>query len=186
MIIEIDTEVLAELGVSLNEYLYLLLLSRKEIDSSLKLNVDLELLQTNGWIKIGEEDDVVLRDKSNSLFTTDSQSEFDKMWHGLLSRFPLKVINNGQVRMLRAKDPDSKANAKSKAKYKKVVGTSQKKHDRIIECLDRELDFRRRGNGLGYMQMLDTWINNHSWEKYSDTNDTTEPESNSGRITRSL
>jgi len=163
MIIEIDTERLANLGLTPDEYVYLTMLSRNEIDSSFKLDVDLELLQTNGWVKLGEGDDVTLRDK----FGSSTVSDFDQMWHGLLSRFPLKVINQGSVRMLRAKDPDSKANG-------------------IIECLNRELDFRRKGNGLGYMQMLDTWINNHSWEKYTDTNDTTEPESNTGRITRSL
>lgn len=182
MIIEIDTERLANLGVSPDEYVYLTMLSRNEIDSSFKLNVDLELLQTNGWVKLGEGDEVTLRDK----FDSSTISDFDQMWHGLLSRFPLKVINQGTVRMLRAKDPDSKANSKSKAKYKKIVGTDKEKHDRIIQCLNRELDLRRKGNGLGYMQMLETWINNHSWEKYTDTNDTTEPESNTGRITRTL
>lgn len=182
MIIEIDTERLANLGVSPDEYVYLTMLSRNEIDSSFKLNVDLELLQTNGWVKLGEGDEVTLRDK----FDSSTISDFDQMWHGLLSRFPLKVINQGTVRMLRAKDPDSKANSKSKAKYKKIVGTDKEKHNRIIQCLDRELQLRRLGNGLGYMQMLETWINNHSWEKYTDTNDTTEPESNTGRITRTL
>lgn len=182
MIIEIDTERLANLGVSPDEYVYLTMLSRNEIDSSFKLNVDLELLQTNGWVKLGEGDEVTLRDK----FDSSTISDFDQMWHGLLSRFPLKVINQGTVRMLRAKDPDSKANSKSKAKYKKIVGTDKEKHNRIIQCLNRELDLRRKGNGLGYMQMLETWINNHSWEKYTDTNDTTEPESNTGRITRTL
>ena len=181
MIIEIDTERLTNLGLTPDEYVYLSLLKSGQLDL-LKLDVDLELLQTNGWIKIGEDDEVTLRDK----FESSTLSNFDQMWHGLLSRFPLKVINQGTVRMLRAKDPDSKANSKSKAKYKKIVGTDKEKHDRIIECLNRELDFRRKGNGLGYMQMLDTWINNHSWEKYTDTNDTTEPESNTGRITRSL
>lgn len=181
MIIEIDTERLINLGLSPDEYMYLSLLKSGQLDL-LKLNVDLELLQTNGWVKIGEDGDVTLRDK----FDTSTVSDFDQMWHGLLSRFPLKVINQGSVRMLRAKDPDSKANAKSKAKYHKIVGTDKEKHNRIIECLNRELDFRRRGNSFGYMQMLDTWINNHSWEKYTDTNDTTEPESNTGRITRAL
>lgn len=181
MIIEIDTERLTNLGLSPDEYVYLSLLKSSQLEL-LKLNVDLELLQTKGWVKIGEEDDVTLRDKFDSL----TISDFDQMWHGLLSRYPLKVINQGTVRMLRAKDPDSKANAKSKAKYQKIVGTDKEKHNRIIECLNRELDFRRKGNGLGYMQMLDTWVNNHSWEKYTDTNDTTEPEPNTGRITRSL
>ena len=181
MIIEIDTERLTNLGLSPDEYIYLSLLKSGQLDS-LKLNVDLESLQTKGWVKIGEDDDVTLRDK----FDSSTISDFDQMWHGLLSRYPLKVINQGQVRMLRAKDPDSKANAKSKAKYKKIVGTDKEKHNRIIECLNRELDFRRKGNGLGYMQMLDTWVNNHSWEKYTDTNDTTGPEPNTGRITRTL
>ena len=181
MIIEIDTERLTTLDLTPNEYVYLSLLKSGQLDS-LKLNVDLELLQTNGWVKLGEDDEVTLRDK----FDLSTISDFDQMWHGLLSRFPLKVINQGQVRMLRAKDPDSKANAKSKAKYHKIVGTDKEKHDRVIKCLERELDLRRKGNGLGYMQMLDTWINNHSWEKYTDTNDTTEPESNTGRITRAL
>ena len=43
MIIEIDTERLANLGVSPDEYVYLLMLSRNEIDSSFKLNVDLDI-----------------------------------------------------------------------------------------------------------------------------------------------
>lgn len=181
MIIEIDTERLANLGLNPDEYVYLSLLKSGQLDL-LKLNVDLESLQTNGWIKIGEDGDVTLRDK----FDSSTISDFDQMWHGLLSRFPLKVINQGQVRMLRAKEPDSKANGKSKAKYKKIVGTDKEKHDRIIQCLDKELNLRRKGNGLGYMQMLETWINNHSWEKYTDTNDTTESEPNTGRITRTL
>ena len=52
MIIEIDTERLTNLGLSPDEYIYLSLLKSGQLDS-LKLNVDLELLQTNGWVKIG-------------------------------------------------------------------------------------------------------------------------------------
>ena len=61
------------------------------------------------------------------------------------------------------------------------------KHQHIIQCLNKELQLRKVGNGLAYMQQLETWINNYSWEKYSDLSEdgksTTESE---GRITRKL
>jgi hypothetical protein len=187
MVIELDTNKLITMGLSPDEYVFLLMSNSNASIQELKLNVDLDLLQTNGWVKLGEDDQVIIRDK----FETDTVSDFDQMWAGLLSRFPIKVINQGSVRILRAKDASSKANEKAKSKYKKVVGTDKTKHERILNCLERELDLRRRGNGLGYMQMLETWVNNHSWEKYDidvdNTDGTTKPSNlESGRITRHL
>lgn len=186
MVIELDTNKLITMGLSPDEFVFLLMSNRSASTTDLKLNVDLDLLQTNGWVKLGDEDQIIVRDK----FETDTVSDFDQMWAGLLSRFPIKVINSGSVRILRAQNADSKANEKAKSKYKKIVGTDKTKHERILKCLDRELDLRRRGNGLGYMQMLETWVNNHSWEKYDievDTDGTTKPSNlESGRITRHL
>ena len=128
-----------------------------------------------------------LREKFNDEFL----STEDVIWHGLLSHYPLKVIANGAVRILRAKDPSSKANAKPKSRYLKYIGKDKKKHEHVIECLQRELLLRKRGNNLGFMQQLETWINNHTWEKYSDLSDgesksTTESSGSESRITRQL
>lgn len=188
MIIEIDTEKLVQLELTADEFLFLSMLSRDLDSSDLKLIVDRERLQTNGWIKLGEEDECTLREKFNDEFSTTE----DVIWHGLLSHYPLKVIASGTVRILRAKDPNSKANAKAKSRYLKYIGKNKQKHEHVIECLQRELLLRRKGNNLGYMQQLETWINNHTWEKYSDLSDgeqsKSKPESSGseGRITRQL
>lgn len=182
--IEVNINSLIDNDLSPDEFVYLSMLNQNDL-STVKLKVDPIDLQTKGWIKVGEGDEVTLREKFNEVFVAD----FDQMWHELLSHYPLKVISNGAVRMLRAKDSESKANAKAKAKYHKIIGKNATKHKEIISLLQRELDFRRRGNSLTYMQMLETWLNNHTWEKYRDTNDgesksgsTTEP----GRISRLL
>ena len=70
-----------------------------------------------------------------------------------------------------------------KAKYKKIVGDKLYKHKHIMKCLDTQLTIER--HNLAYMQNLETWINNHTWEKYEnlDENDTRQE---TNRITRSL
>jgi len=186
MIIEIDTEKLIELDLTADEFLFLSMLSRSALDSNLKLNIDREKLQTNGWVKWGEEDECHLRSKFDDEFRKDESS----IWSGLLSHYPIKVVANGSVRILRAKDPDCKANSKAKTRYLKYVGEDVTKHEHVIKCLQRELKLRRQGNGLGYMQQLETWVNNHTWEKYSDLSDGEQPKSkppgSESRITRQL
>ena len=42
-------------------------------------------------------------------------------------------------------------------------------------------------DSLGYMQNLETWLNNHTWEKYEDINyDDTKSTEETQRITRQL
>ena len=53
-----------------------------------------------------------------------------------------------------------------------------------MKCLNTQLKMEQ--DNLGFLQNLETWINNHTWEKYenldeNDTKDNTRP-----RITRSL
>ena len=106
------------------------------------------------------------------------------MFAELISTYPMKVMTTDRgVRVLHAKDPDSKANARCKAKYRKIVGDKLYKHKHIMKCLDTQLTMER--NNLAYMQNLETWINNHTWEKYEnlDENDTKQQ---TNRITRSL
>jgi hypothetical protein len=150
---------------------------------AVKLSVDLEKLENDGWIKLGE-DVVHLRERFFSL-----KGNFEQQWAALLSRFPIKVSTKEGVRVLRAADPDSNSNAKAKKKYKAIVSKSPGLHERILKGLEIELALKRQTNSLGYMQMLDTWINNSTWEKYlsSDVKSNSDTdESNSGRITRLL
>ena len=87
------------------------------------------------------------------------------------------------MRILRAKDANARANAKARDKYKRILNDSPGIHEQVVRGLKNELELRRSTNTLGWMQMLATWINQYTWEKYEDITDDQSPE---GRITRQL
>tara|TARA_R110002074_G_scaffold104413_1_gene225436 strand:+ start:8336 stop:8884 length:549 start_codon:yes stop_codon:yes gene_type:complete len=182
MIIELCTKSLKEFGITADEYVYLHLVQSGSHDviEDLKLVVRLEVLQTKGLVKLGEgPDQHIVRDRFSSINST----PVDQMWSELLSWFPLKVYVNGGVRPLRAKDPTASSNNKARKQYKKYINGSVAKHKEVIRCLKVELDQRKKADNLGYMQMLTTWVNQHTWEKYQDLTDTLD---NERRITREL
>ena len=182
MIVEVNTDILSKFGITADDFLYLYLLHAKSYDclEQLTLKPDTEALQTKGLIKLGEElRDHIVRQTFLDMF----QASFDQMWAELLSHFPLKVFNNGHLRVLRAKDAAAKANSKARERYRKIVGEDLLKHQFVVKCLKNELELRKSTNTLGYMQMLTTWVNNYTWEKYEDI-ETSSP--NDTRITRQL
>ena len=183
MIVEINTNILKDLGISGDDFLYLYLLhaSSHELISELSLKPNLEALQTKGLIKLGEEpQDHVVR----QAFLDSFQDSFDRMWSELLSHFPLKVHGRDGVRILRARDANAKANDKAKRKYRSIVGSNKLLHNKIIKLLQVEMSLRKENNTLGYMRMLQTWINGHTWEQYEDISN--EPNTGKSRITRQL
>lgn len=183
MLVEISTESLKEFGISADDYLYLYLLCNKghDILVELSLNVDLEALQTKGFLKVGETvEDHVVREK----FLTKHFTPFDQMWSELLSHFPLKVQDaRGSIRVLRSKDSNAATNAGAKKKYKQYLKGDPNKHKEVIKALENELRIRRDGGTMHFMQMLNTWVNQSTWEKYIGL-DADEP--SKGRITRQL
>jgi hypothetical protein len=188
MQIDISTEVLKKLCVTPTEYVYLYLVFLQEYEEleSLNLNVSVEDLQTKGLIKIGAEGI-----KSHVVrygFQHVQETSFDQMWFELLSHFPLKVsTRGGGIRVLRAKDPEVQSNQKAKSRYQKYVGKSLAKHTEVIKGLQNELDIRRKSNQMEFMQNLDTWLNQHTWEKYISIDAGEHEQSQSGhRITRKL
>ena len=184
MIIEIDTEVLKELDISADDFLYLYLLHAKAYDliHKLSLKPNTKSLQEEGYVKLGED---VKGDIVRQKFIDLIEDSFDRMWSELLSHFPLKVYTNGNVRVLRSKDADARNNQKAKKAYHKVIGKNVAKHNKIVKCLINELEFRKSNNSLGFLQMLQTWVNNHTWEQYEDSNVGTTAEEGR-RITRKL
>lgn len=183
MVLKIDTEILKILGITADDFVYLYLLHAKSHDvlSELDLKPNTEDLQEKGLIKLGEEQtDHTVRQGFLDMF----QSSFDQMWSELLSHFPLKVHGRDGTRVLRARDAKAKANDKAMRKYRSVVGSNKLLHNKIVKLLKVELDLRRENNTLGYMRMLQTWVNGHTWEQYEDLAD--EPSTGKSRITRQL
>jgi hypothetical protein len=184
MKIEIDFELLTDTQLSPDEYLYLYIVYRKGFNYLAQLNLkpDLEKLQKENYIKLGQTSDLhTVTERFICLFSTD----FDQMFAELISKYPMKVISPGRgVRILHAKDPNAKANEKNKKRYKKIVNNKPHKHRNIIHCLEKQLIVEK--DNLGYFQNLETWINNHTWEKYENLDENDTKDNLKPRITRSL
>ena len=183
MKVEINFEVLSQTEMSADDYIYLYIIYRRGYNylNNLNLKPNLDELQTNGYVKLGETPDQhIVRQKFIDLFS----SNFDQMFAELINTYPMKVSSpRSGIRILHAKDPDAKANEKAKKRYKKIINGKLYKHKHIINCLNKQLIVDK--DSLAYLQNLETWINNHTWEKYenldeNDTRDTTT------RITRPL
>tara|TARA_R110002020_G_scaffold144768_2_gene317919 strand:- start:81 stop:632 length:552 start_codon:yes stop_codon:yes gene_type:complete len=183
MKVEIDFELLESTKMSPDDFTYLYIIYRKGFNylETLTLKPNLTALQHNGYIKLGETPDQhIIRQEFIDLFS----SNFDQMFAELISTYPMKVnTKTRSVRILHAKDPDAKSNEKARNKYRKIISNKVYKHRHIMNCLDKQLTVEKYN--LAYMQNLETWINNHTWEKYEnldeyDTRDT------ATRITRSL
>tara|TARA_R100001198_G_C5233319_1_gene211958 strand:- start:916 stop:1458 length:543 start_codon:yes stop_codon:yes gene_type:complete len=180
MEIQIDVNLLIDESISADDFTALYILYRNGHDLVIKMNLKPNWidLQEKGFVKLGASPKThVVRQKFIDLFTSD----FDKMFNELLIKYPMKVNTNRGVRILHAKDPSCNANLKAKKKYKRIVGNKLHVHSHIMKCLNKQLELER--NNLGYMQNLETWLNNHTWEKYANIDESNDTDT---RITRKL
>ena len=172
MIIEIDLDLIKELGLTPNEYIYLH--CKHKEDPYTVNNIQVPILINGGWLN----DEGEIGPKWLDLFASD----FSDLFIELLTVYPAIVESPGRgKRVLHAKDPDAYTNMKSKNRYRKITGEKVTVHKEIIRLLKVQL--QSEVDSIGYMQNLETWLNNHTWEKYVDIN---LEEKTDGRITRSL
>jgi|TARA_R110002020_G_scaffold292835_1_gene508241 hypothetical protein len=109
----------------------------------------------------------IARDKVRSLIGIE-ESYFTE----LFNTYPLKVSDGRSVRMLRPSSLSAKAAKVCKEKYDRFIKGNLIKHKHVIECLEKELQLRKRGGNLQYMHALETYINKNAWENYAGLLDT--------------
>ena len=181
MQVQIDVNLLVENGISADDFLALYAIYRKGFKTldKLKLNPNWDDLQSKGYVKLGDSvEKHIIRQEFIDLFSSD----FDQMFAELISTYPMKVRTNRGYRILHAADPDCKSNQKAKAKYSRIVGTKKFVHEKIMKLLKVQLRVER--GKLEYMQQLEVWLNNHTWEKYINMDENAGQSEN--RITRRL
>ena len=181
MQVQIDVNLLVENGISADDFLALYAIYRKGFKTldKLKLNPNWDDLQSKGYVKLGDSvEKHIIRQEFIDLFSSD----FDQMFAELISTYPMKVSTNRGYRILHAADPNCKSNQKAKAKYSRIVGTKKFVHEKIIKLLKVQLRVER--DKLEYMQQLEVWLNNHTWEKYINMDENAGQSEN--RITRRL
>jgi hypothetical protein len=165
MILEINLDTCLENKLSVNQYtiLYCFFKSQLNYLEHIATDKDYEYLKELGYfisIEGSPELFIVDKNKINSLFSY-SESLFDE----LLSLYPLKVFNGISTRYLRPAESGAKKANDLRVKYNKIVKTKAL-HQQILKCLEIEINIKRKGNSLYYMQNLETWINQHTWEQY--------------------
>ena len=181
MQVQIDVNLLIENNISADDFLALYAIYRKGFKTldKLELSPNWDNLQSKGYVKLGDSvEKHIIRQEFIDLFSSD----FDQMFAELINTYPMKVRTNRGYRILHAADPDCKSNEKAKAKYSRIVGTKKFVHDKVIKLLKVQLKVER--DRLEYMQGLEVWLNNHTWEKYINIDENAEQSEN--RITRRL
>ena len=166
MTINIDLNLLKDTEMSADEFLALYLVYRKGYGYlyELNLNIDWIKLEQASYVKLGEKiEDHSVRQEFIDLFIKD----FDSMFAQLISTYPMKVSTD-----------------KARNKYRKLVEDKAHVHKRIMTLLDVQLTVEK--NNLQYLQNLETWINNHTWEKYENITENDTKDNERPRITRSL
>jgi len=125
----------------------------------------LKYLENEGFIKITGVEEFTLRQKGVELFET---SNLEEKWLEFLGTYPLKVSNGkGGNRVLKTANPDAKINQKVKSKYYSIIKDKPDLHVYIMQLLNVELSERKKSNDLQYMQNIETYINQQSFEKYA-------------------
>lgn len=186
MKIEIDLELLEEIGLEPTEYIFLHLIHKQSEEwitcTKLFINVDINSLEEKNMLVLISGTTKIERSmKVGQAYLDLFASDFTDLFKELIDTYPAIVESPGRgKRVLHAKDPGALSNMKAKNKYRKITGEKVLEHKRIIGLLKVQLS---QGN-LEYLQNLDTWLNNYTWEKYIDIN--LEEEKDEGRITRSL
>lgn len=180
MLMEINIQLLMEIGISPSEYVVLKLLHEKKYAmlesycSKFGTTAYFELAQKgfftiddNGGFTISEDhfSKIVLRkDFLEKLFTVK-----EGMFYEFFMQYPMKVPSSRTgtgTRILRPKNDESVEGQRLKKKYEQLVKGSVDKHKHIMACLKAELAERNRSNSTPFMQELSTWLNQCSYQRY--------------------
>lgn len=181
MKITIETDVLLKNDLTLDEYFILYCIYNKEYNllflvyncsESVNLLNDLfkglELKQflknTKGIVnQLGDLTLVYLKSKGSDLFETEKFS-FLTWWN----MYPIKVGTGNTLRVLKSKDPESTQGKNCKIKFDKLIKGSPEVARQMLKGLEVELQVRKRSNSMQFFQLIDTYINQKTWEKYCD------------------
>lgn len=188
MKIEINVGLLEETNLSPNEYLYLYIIYKRGFSylKTLDFLKDSERiiieknLEEREWITLGNS---IINHKVSDRFLNLFLGDFNYMFEELADMYPHKVETSRSVRILKAKDASASSNNKARNKYKRIINGNPYLHRHIISCLQTQLTVEK--DNLAYMQNFETWINNHTWEKYESIN-IKNVSNNDRRITRKL
>jgi hypothetical protein len=175
MKIQIDTELLANEGITLDEYFILKCLYDENLNEIFNVfsnsNDLIKGLEKNGFVKnmndsidsVLQLKNVYLKPKSKKLFFNES-SFFDTFW----SLYPIKVGVGSNIRILKSKDANTLQGIGCKKKLEAITKNNPQIEADILKGLNNELIIRKRTNTMIFFQLIETYLHQRTWEKYVD------------------
>jgi len=163
--------------LNLNEYLTLLKIKHDEENESFPYEIDhryVMRLVKEGFIEVDTNkpyDDTKsplykLGPESNKVF------KIDDLFEEFYEVFPHRVeTEGGGFRAISAKDPNSLSAQSTRNIWNRMTKNKPSLQLKIIECLKRELEHRKTHNSLAFLQGIDTWLRQATWEKWEDIPD---------------
>ena len=176
MLIQIETENLIKEKLTPNDYIILKLLFEQNYQLLKKLffaigqlEENLIVLEAEGYLKVTCDEldwtkistQISIRQKTIDLFVV-KKTGFYKWW----SMYPIKVGAGNSLRVLKTGAVDSKQAIICKQKFDRITGKDPVVEDQVIKGLEIELSIRRKSNSMAFMQLVETWLNQNTWEKY--------------------
>jgi hypothetical protein len=166
MYLTIDYLELIRNKLIINEYLNLLKLRYVEENTSFPYELDpryMDILESKGFVEHDPQNDgYILSSKGRSFF------EGDDLFEEFYKLYPTSVETGLGRRAISAKDPNSTSGKQTHEIWKRVTKNKPGLQKKIIDCLKRELEHRRSTDSMSYIQGIDTWLRNATWEKWED------------------
>lgn len=177
LFVTIDILEIGKLKLNINEYLNLLKLKHNEESKSFPYELDLRYIP-----KLIEEGYIISDDLVKDGFSLGPTSkaifDSDDLFEEFFALYPNSVETGLGRRVISARDPNSVSGKATHELWKRVTKNKPGLQQKIIECLKRELNQRRLDNSLGFIQGIDTWLRQATWEKWEDIPDDKKSSSN--------
>lgn len=157
LIIDVGLKQLKNMNLTLNQYVSLSILYHIQVYGIeyhyIHIPQDLEYLKEQEFIT----NTLLLTDKGKRLF--EAEDKFVIFYN----TFPQKTPRG---RILRTVNSDTSSAKRTKSIWNRVTRKKDDLQDQAIQGLINEIKHRTVNNSLEYMNNIDTWLRQTTWEKY--------------------
>ena len=173
LFVTLDIVELNKLGLNINEYLNILKIKHDEEDKSFPYEIDHRFvmrLVRDEFIEIdtmGSEKSPLFKLGSEGIKIFEGEDLFEEFY----KLFPNRVETNIGYRAISAVDPYSISGKNTHDIWRRITKNKPNLQGKIIDGLKRELEHKRANNSMAYLQGIDTWLRQATWEKWEDIPD---------------
>ena len=170
LFVTLDMFEIGKHGLNINEYLTLMKLQHDEEGKTFPYIPD-----ENSILKLLERR-MIEWDVENKKYILDIEGKkvFDPgedLFEEFFALFPNAVDTGFGKRAISAKDPNSISGKNTHDIWRRITKNKPNLQGKIIDGLKRELEHKRANNSMAYLQGIDTWLRQATWEKWEDIPD---------------